>query len=217
MGHFLEVFWNSKELFLEALGVTILLSLVAVGLGSVIGLFFALMHVSSRNLRVALYQPYVFLIRGTPLIAQIFILYFGLTEIVQIPAFWAAGLALAVHNGAYIAEIFRSMIQSIDSGQSEAARALGFSRAQMYRFIILPQALVRSLAPLGNQFIITVKDSSLAAFISMNELFNVATTLGANNFDQMTYLLVVSIYYLAVVALLSMLVSFSEKRMGYAI
>jgi hypothetical protein len=84
-------------------------------------------------------------------------------------------------------EIFRGTIQSVDKGQMEAGRSLGMTKTLTLRRIILPQAFRRALPPLGNQFIIGLKDSSLAAFISMNELFNVATTLGSNNFDEMTY------------------------------
>jgi len=153
-------------------------------------------------------------VRGTPLIVQIFILYFGLTNLVRIPAFWAASLALAVHNGAYIAEIFRGAIQSIDRGQMEAGLSLGMTPTLAYRRVILPQAGLRALPPLGNQFIIALKDSSLAAFISMNELFNVATTQGSNDFDQMTYLLVVAVYYLVLVLVLSLAVQRLERRLG---
>jgi polar amino acid transport system permease protein len=110
--------------------------------------------------------------------------------------------------------VFRGAIQSIDRGQLEAGLSLGMTTALAYRRIVLPQAGLRALPPLGNQFIIGLKDSSLAAFISMNELFNVATTLGSNHFDQMTYLLVVAVYYLVLVLVLSVLVAHLERRLG---
>ena len=131
-----------------------------------------------------------------------------------IPDFWAASLALAFHNGAYIAEIFRGTIQSIDKGQMEAGRSLGMTRGLAMRRIIFPQALRIALPPLGNQFIIELKDSSLAAFISLNELFNVATTLGSNNFDEMNYLLIVAVYYLILVAILTLGLRALEKKMS---
>ena len=121
---------------------------------------------------------------------------------------------MALHNGAYISEILRGTIQGVDKGQMEAGRSLGMTKVLTLRRIILPQAFRRALPPLGNQFIIGLKDSSLAAFISMNELFNVATTLGSNNFDEMTYLLIVAIYYLVLVALLTFLVNRFEKRLA---
>jgi polar amino acid transport system permease protein len=164
--------------------LTLKLTVVPIIIGIVIGLFFALLKISNIIILGYISDAYIYLVRGTPLIVQIFILYFGLSGIFLLPDFWAAALALALHNGAYIDEIFRGTIQSIDSGQMEDARSLGMTKSITLRRIILPQAFRRALPPLGNQFIIGLKDSSLAAFISMNELFNVATTLGS---DEMTY------------------------------
>lgn len=194
--HFLEVLVDTKDVFLKAMLLTLELTLVSILIGIVIGLFFALMKISKFKVLEIISDIYVFLVRGTPLIVQIFILYFGLSGIFLLPDFWAASLALALHNGAYISEILRGTIQGVDKGQMEAGRSLGMTKVLTLRRIILPQAFRRALPPLGNQFIIGLKDSSLAAFISMNELFNVATTLGSNNFDEMTYLLIVAIYYL---------------------
>lgn len=212
--HFLEVLVDTKDVFLKAMLLTLELTVVSVLIGIVIGLFFALMKISKFKVLELISDIYVFLVRGTPLIVQIFILYFGLSGIFLLPDFWAASLALALHNGAYISEILRGTIQGVDKGQMEAGRSLGMTKVLTLRRIILPQAFRRALPPLGNQFIIGLKDSSLAAFISMNELFNVATTLGSNNFDEMTYLLIVAIYYLVLVALLTFLVNRFEKRLA---
>ncbi|MED3655172.1 amino acid ABC transporter permease [Heyndrickxia sporothermodurans] len=214
ISHFIETLINSKGLFLDAMLWTLKLTVVSILIGIVFGLFFALLKISRVKVFGYLSDIYVFLVRGTPLIVQIFILYFGFSGLFLIPDFWAAALALAFHNGAYIAEIFRGTIQSIDKGQMEAGRSLGMTRGLAMRRIILPQAFKRALPPLGNQFIIGLKDSSLAAFISMNELFNVATTLGSNNFDEMTYLLIVAVYYLVLVALLTIVVSLVEKKLA---
>lgn len=212
--HFLEVLVDTKDVFLKAMLLTLELTVVSILIGIVIGLFFALMKISKFKVLELISDMYVFLVRGTPLIVQIFILYFGLSGIFLLPDFWAASLALALHNGAYISEILRGTIQGVDKGQMEAGRSLGMTKVLTLRRIILPQAFRRALPPLGNQFIIGLKDSSLAAFISMNELFNVATTLGSNNFDEMTYLLIVAIYYLVLVALLTFLVNRFEKRLA---
>ncbi|MCM3723246.1 amino acid ABC transporter permease [Solibacillus sp. FSL R5-0449] len=212
--HFLEVLVDTKDVFLKAMLLTLELTVVSILIGIVIGLFFALMKISKFKVLELISDIYVFLVRGTPLIVQIFILYFGLSGIFLLPDFWAASLALALHNGAYISEILRGTIQGVDKGQMEAGRSLGMTKVLTLRRIILPQAFRRALPPLGNQFIIGLKDSSLAAFISMNELFNVATTLGSNNFDEMTYLLIVAIYYLVLVALLTFLVNRFEKRLA---
>lgn len=214
IGHIFQTLIDSKDLFIDAMLLTLQLTVVSILVGIVIGLFFALLKISNIKILGWISDAYVYLIRGTPLIVQIFILYFGISGIFLIPDFWAAALALAFHNGAYIAEIFRGTIQSVDNGQMEAGRSLGMSKALTMRRIILPQAFRRSLPPLSNQFIIGLKDSSLAAFISMNELFNVATTLGSNNFDEMTYLVIVAFYYLVLVALLTWLVSTIEKKLA---
>lgn len=213
LSHFLETFWASSPLFLKGAWLTIQLSFLSIAVGLVIGIVFALFSRSSIKPLRWFALLYVSLIRGTPLIVQIFVLYFGLTEIIQLNSFLAAMLALAVHNGAYISEIFRGALQSIDPGQKEAAQSLGMSKGLIFRRILFPQAFLRALPPLGNQSIIALKDSSLAAFISMNELFNMATTQGSNNFDQMTYLLIVAIYYLALVLLLSLFVHLLETKL----
>ncbi len=212
--HFFDTLISSKGLFIDAMMVTLELTVVSILIGIIFGLFFALLKISRIKVLGYISNLYVFLVRGTPLIVQIFILYFGFSGIFLISDFWAAALALAFHNGAYIAEIFRGTIQSVDKGQMEAGRSLGMTRSTTIRRIILPQAFRRALPPLGNQFIIGLKDSSLAAFISMNELFNVATTLGSNNFDEMTYLLIVAVYYLVLVAILTLAVSLFEKKLA---
>lgn len=207
ISHLFTTFIESYPLFLKGALLTFKLSISSVALGLIIGLFFAFLSMAkSKTLRM-ISMLYITVVRGTPLIVQIFVLYFGLIELIKMSGFMAATIALAFHNGAYISEIFRGCIQSIDKGQTEAAKSLGMNWFQTYLHIILPQAFLRALPPLGNQFIIALKDSSLAAFISMDELFNVATTQGANNFDQMTYLIIVAFYYLIMVMVLSSLVN----------
>ena len=212
--HFFDTLFNSSDVFIRAMLLTLELTVVSILVGIFIGLLFALLKISNIKILAWISDTYVFLVRGTPLIVQIFILYFGISNLFLLPDFWAASLALAFHNGAYISEILRGTIQSIDKGQMEAGRSLGMSNSLTLRRIILPQAFRRALPPLGNQFIIGLKDSSLAAFISMNELFNVATTLGSNNFDEMTYLLIVAVYYLILVAFLTIIVNLFEKKLS---
>jgi polar amino acid transport system permease protein len=208
-----ETFIDTYDVFLKGMLLTFELTVVSVFIAIFIGLFFAFLKISKVKILELIADAYIFIVRGTPLIVQIFIFYFGLTEL-DISGFWSVVLGLAFHNGAYIAEIFRGTIQSIDKGQMEAGRSLGMSTGLTMRRIILPQAFRRALPPLGNQFIIALKDSSLASFIGMYELFNVATTLGSNNFDYMTYLLIVAVYYLVLVLFFSMIVNLVEKRMS---
>lgn len=211
--HIIEQLIDSYPVFLKGMLLTLQVTIVAIFIAVFIGLLFAFLKISGKTILVKIADLYIYLVRGTPLIVQIFVFYFGLSAL-DISMFWSVTLGLAFHNGAYIAEIFRGAIQSIDNGQMEAGQSLGMSRILTMRRIILPQAFRRAIPPLGNQFIIGLKDSSLAAFIGLNELFNVSTTLGSNNFDYMTYLLIVAIYYLILVLIFTILVGMLEKKMA---
>lgn len=212
-GHFIEQLIDSYPVFLKGMLLTLQVTIVAILIAVIIGLFFSFLKISGKTILVKIADLYIYLVRGTPLIVQIFVFYFGLSAL-DISMFWSVTLGLAFHNGAYIAEIFRGAIQSIDSGQMEAGQSLGMSRMLTMRRIILPQAFRRAVPPLGNQFIIGLKDSSLAAFIGLNELFNVSTTLGSNNFDYMTYLLIVAVYYLILVLVFTILVGMLERKLA---
>jgi polar amino acid transport system permease protein len=157
---------------------------------------------------------YIGLVRGTPLITQIFIIYFGLTSVVRLEAFWAGALALAFHNSAYIAEIIRSGFQSVPKGLTEAARSLGMSRAKTLKRVQAPLALRTTLPVLGNQYIIAVKDSSLVSFIGMTELFQTSRNMAATTYEPLTAYIVVAIYYLVIVLALTALVAWLEHRLS---
>ena len=128
-------------------------------------------------------------------------------------SFWAGAIALAIHNGAYITEIFRGSIQSIDRGQLEAARSLGMPYPLAMRRIVLPQAFRQSLPPLGNQFIIGLKDSSLVAYVGMSELWGSGLSIAAGNFQQLETYIIVGLYYLVLVLLFTYLVNLLETRL----
>ncbi|WNC13454.1 amino acid ABC transporter permease [Brevibacillus brevis] len=214
IAHVIEELFRTLPLFMKPLLLTFQLTIASVVAGTVIGLLVALLKVSKLPGGSFLANLYITVIRGTPLIVQIFVLYFGFYKVIDLGQFWSAALALAVHSGAYIAEIFRGAIQSIDKGQMEAGLSLGMSSAQTMRRIILPQALKRSVPPLGNQFILSLKESSLAAFIAMDELFSMARRLSAETFDEMTFFLIVALYYLVIVMLFTYVVERMERRMA---
>ncbi|UTR12871.1 amino acid ABC transporter permease [Evansella sp. LMS18] len=199
--------------FLEAAWLTLRITLAAVLLGTVIGVVVALIKLSGPVLKVFA-DIYITIIRGTPLIVQIFVLYFGFSQVIQLSPFWSASLALAVHNSAYIAEIFRGAIQSIDKGQMEAGRSLGMTSSLTMRRIIMPQAMRRAVPPLGNQFIIALKDSSLAAFVAIGELFRTAQGIAAGTFNTMETYLIVALYYLVMVMILTWIVNRVEHRLS---
>ncbi|GED25394.1 cystine transporter permease [Brevibacillus agri] len=214
IAHLTEEFFRTLPFFWKPLLLTFELTIASVIAGSIIGLFVALLKVSKFKLGQIVANVYIMVIRGTPLIVQIFVLYFGFYKVIDLGQFWSAALALAIHSGAYIAEIFRGSIQSIDKGQMEAGLSLGMSTGQTMRRIILPQAMKRSIPPLGNQFILSLKESSLAAFIAMDELFSLARRLSAETFDEMTYFLIVALYYLVIVMIFTYIVHVMEKRLA---
>ncbi|WP_147629078.1 amino acid ABC transporter permease [Oceanobacillus massiliensis] len=199
---------------MEGLWITLKLSVVSLLIAIVIGLFFALLKISNIKILEWIADIYIWIVRGTPLIVQIFILYYGLTDIFLVPMFWAGAIGLAFHSGAYIAEIIRGAIQSIDNGQREAGLSLGMNKGLTMKRIILPQAFRRAVPSLGNQFIIGIKDSSLVSFIGMQDLFGVASTMGSNSFDYLPYYVTVAVYYLLIVLLLTFIVNLTEKRLA---
>lgn len=204
---YLPAFGKATLLTLEITAMALLMALVG-------GAIVAALSMSRFAPLRAIATGFIGIIRGTPLIAQIFVLYFGLTSIIVLPAFWAGAFALALHNSAYIAEIIRSGFQAVPKGLVEASRSLGMSRAGTLRRIQAPLALRTTLPVLGNQFIIAVKDSSLVAFIGMTELFRTAQNAAAETYDPLTMYLIVSVYYLAIVLALTFLVNRLERRMS---
>ncbi|PGL70206.1 amino acid ABC transporter permease [Bacillus sp. AFS055030] len=199
----MHIFLNTFHVFLEATLLTLKLTIVSTILGSGIGLIFAFFRLSRIKVLNYIANLYVTVIRGTPLIVQIAILYFGLSSIITFSQFWAGAIALGVHSGAYIAEIFRGSIQSIDKGQMEAARSLGMSQPLAMRRIVLPQAFKMAIPALGNQFIIGLKDSSLVAYVGMQDLWGAGLSEAASNFEQMNTYIVVGLYYLALVLIIT--------------
>lgn len=208
-----EVFLRTYEGFLKAALITLQLTAIAIVLGTVFGVVFALMKISKSKILRSIANIYITLIRGTPLIVQIMFLYYGITSMIVLSNFWAGAIALGVHNGAYIAEIFRGAIQGIDRGQKEASLAVGMNGSQAMRRIIFPQALRRAIPPLGNQFIITLKDSSLVYVIGVSEMFGLANREAASSFQPFETFLVVGFYYLILVLIFSGLLRWYENKL----
>lgn len=209
-----EIFLENVFAFMDATIVTLKLTFVSLVLAMLIGLVFAFFKISGNRLLYGVAQLYITIIRGTPLIVQLMFLYFGIIKIVVLPAFWAGSLALAIHAGAYIAEIFRGTIQSIDRGQMEAARSLGMSYPLAMRRIVLPQAFKRAIPPLGNQFIIGLKDSSLVAYLGVAEIYGTALYAQAANFQPFETYMVAGFHYLILVIIFTYLVNKLELRLN---
>lgn len=199
--------------FLKASWMTISITAISLLFATVIGIIFAGFKISSIKLLNRIADIYIGIIRGTPLIVQIMFLYYGLANIVTLDSFTAGALALGIHTGAYIAEIFRGAVQSIDRGQMEAARSLGMSYSLSMRRIIFPQALKRSVPSLANQFIIGLKDSSLVAYISVTDLYNTALSVQGENYMPFETYFVVGLYYLIIVLIFTWFANRLEKRL----
>ncbi|WP_315437160.1 amino acid ABC transporter permease, partial [uncultured Selenomonas sp.] len=163
---------NSFPLLLIGAGVTIQITVLSTAIGFVIGLIVGVARISNLRVLRMLAEVYVEFFRGTPLLVQIFLFYFALPVITgqRIDPFIAAISACGINSGAYVAEIFRAGIQSVDDGQMEAGRSLGMTWLQTMRYIIVPQAFKRVIPPLGNEFIAMLKDSSLVSVIGFEEL-----------------------------------------------
>ncbi|HNX29908.1 MAG TPA: amino acid ABC transporter permease [Syntrophomonadaceae bacterium] len=199
--------------FLPAAWMTLKITVLGILIGLILGLVMALLRLSDKWWINLLARVYIYVIRGTPLLLQLFFLFYVLRQALGLDSFTAAFLALGVHNGAYIAEIFRGAIQSIESGQMEAARSLGMTYFKALRRIILPQALKRSIPPLGNQFIIALKDSSLASAITINEVLLQAQRLAAANYKMLEMLTVAAIFYLFYTSIFTLVVNRLEFRL----
>ncbi len=212
--NFFEMFAEYAPIFIEATGVTLGLTAVALLFALVMGAGVAAMSMSGIPPLKWLASGFIGLIRGTPLIAQLFLLYFGLSSLIVLDKFWAGAIALGVHNSAYIAEIIRSGFQSVPKGLVEAARSLGMSRRRTLVRVQAPLSFRAILPVLGSQFIIAVKDSSLVAFIGLTELFRTAQNTAAATYKPLSTYAIVSVYYLAIVLVLTAVVNRMETRLG---
>ncbi len=199
--------------FLPAALTTLQLAVAAIAGGAVLGLMTALARLSHRRWLSGPATLYIWAIRGTPLLLQILILYVGIVSLVKLDGFAAAAIAFSVHTGAYLGEIFRGAILGVDHGQMEAARSLGMTYAQAMRLIILPQAFRLAVPPLANQFIITLKDTSLASVIATRELILQARQFGSSQYRMMEFLIIATIYYLIMTGLLTLVAHWLEGRL----
>ncbi len=199
---------------LMGLYMTIKISVVSIVIALAIGLITGLMRISENPLLKNLSTVYIELVRGTPLLVQIFIVYFFIGTLFNMTRFIAGAFALAVFEGAYIAEIIRAGIQSIPKGQTEASLALGMNYFQIMRHIIIPQAFKRVLPALAGQFISLIKDSSLLSVISLTELTKAGREVVASTFSPFEVWFTVAALYFVVTYGLSLLDRYLERRLA---
>lgn len=209
-------------LFIQGLGITILLSLVTVIMGCIIGFLLSLLRMS--KLRIMHFRPlnaiaatYVEIIRGTPILLQLYFFYFMLPELLPFlnpSKIVCCTFALCLNSAAYVSEIIRAGIQAVDKGQTEAARSLGLSSKQAMIKVVLPQAVKNILPALGNEFVMMIKETSLASTFFVGELMTVYRTISGALFLTIEPLIIVGIIYFIVTFGLSKGILYMEKRMS---
>lgn len=219
---FLRTIQEGTPLFLTGLKLTVSISVLAILIGMLIGFITCLFRISNNIILKAISGIYVWIIRGTPMIVQAFIVYFGMPQVIQkfVPGFkidsYSAGLiTLSLNAGAYLSEVFRGGLMAIPKGQSEAARSLGLSKAKTMLKVILPQAVKISIPSMVNQFIITIKDSSILSVIGLADLVNRAKVYVGSSYQFFATYTVVALYYLIVISILMVISTYLEKRLSY--
>jgi glutamine transport system permease protein len=210
---------KSFPVLLKGALLTIELTAAAVAIGTIIGLVMAMLRLSTRKVVSWPAAIYVDFFRGTPLLAQIYLIYFGAPQVFHFTppdsyAYIAGIIALSLNSGAYIAEIFRAGIKSIDRGQHEAARSLGMTQGQAMWTVILPQAFKRVVPPLGNEFIAMLKDSALVSVISIEELLFSGKIIAGRSFKPFEIYIAVAMIYLVMTLTIAQVVNYMERRLA---
>lgn len=222
---FLSRYWS---FYLIGAKNTILLALIAVMLGTCFGLIIAMCRISKNKAFRFIGTSYVEFIRGTPLLVQLYIIYYGLQAVgirfpdipfmtallgINFSDFMSGVITMGMNSAAYVCEIFRSGIQSVDVGQMEAGRSLGLSYGKTLQHIIIPQAVRNVLPALGNEFVVVIKESSIVSIIGIADLMYKANTVRGNTFQPFEPLLVAAVVYFLMTFPLSKLLAYIERRM----
>ena len=204
-------------LYLDGLKVTILVSVIAILIGVALGTILALMRLTAEQkgkstLLSKIAYVYIDIIRGTPTLTQLMIMYFVIFASSSNQVLVAI-LAFGINSGAYVAEIVRAGILAVDKGQMEAGRSLGLNKFQTMRYIIIPQAFKSILPPLGNEFIVLIKETSIVGYVGMSDLTRVANQMTSKLFDVFTPLLGIAFIYFVLTKVLSILLAKLERRL----
>ena len=195
---------------------TLLISIVGLIVGFALGAIFGLGRISKNKFVYAISTVYIEVVRGTPVLVQAIWIFFALPLIIgyTLDSIVAGIIVIAINSGAYIAEIVRGAVESVAKGQMEAGRSLGLNQRQTMRFVIWPQAMRRMIPPLGNQFIISIKDTSLLSVILVPELIFQGRLIAANHFNAVEIYTTVALFYLAITLTLSIILRIIERRLN---
>ena len=209
------IIWYAAPYMLQGTVVTLEISFCALIVGTIVGIVCGLVSVSDMAIPKAFVRAYVYFVRGTPALVQIFLVYFALPRIgFELSSFWSGVVALAFNSAGFIAEIVRAGLQSIDAGQTEAALSIGMTGRQAILHILLPQSLRRITPPLTNEVITLIKSSSLLSVISITELTRSAQLIIAERFVPFELYAALAVYYLVMISVLSRASEFVEKRLA---
>lgn len=209
---FASTYWSY---FLDGMLVTIMISAIGVLVGMVLGFILSLMRLTQNKLLRFLGSAYVEFVRGTPLMIQVMFIYFGAGVFFDLPALTAGIIAVSLNSGAYICEIIRSGLNSVDSGQAEAARSLGMSKRQSMRYILFPQALKNIWPALGNEFITVIKESSIVSVIGVGELIFQTRVVRSMSFKGILPLFITMLVYFFLTFTLTKILNYFEGRMNH--
>ncbi len=211
-----DVMWETLPLLTHGIELTIYLTVAGLLFGFIIGVTSGLARISRNPVLRSVSLVYIEIIRGTPMVVQALFLYFGvpLAAGVRISPITAGVITIAVNSGAYIAEIVRGAIESIDPGQAEAGRSIGLTRMQTMIHIIWPQAFKRMIPPLGNQFIISLKDTSLLTVIGVAELTRQGQEIVAVNFRSFEVYLTIACVYLCMTLSIAKVLRMYERKLS---
>jgi polar amino acid transport system permease protein len=208
--------WNGWRALAHGAFVTVEVTVGAIVLGCVLGLLIGLARLDPRRRAIyALGTAYVSFIRGTPLLVQLFIWFFGLPHFgINLPAFLCGVLGMGVYSGAYVSEIVRGAIQSIDRGQMEAARSLGMPYSMAMREIVVPQAIVRMIPPLGNEFVALIKNSSLVSLLTIADVMHEGQKIISVTYRSLEVYLAVALVYFVLTNITGLALRVAERRLG---
>lgn len=201
-------------LFVKGLGWTLLVALLAVIFGVILGSILCFMKKSKFSILKIIAVIYIEIVRGTPVLLQVYIVYFGLNAFgIKFSAMTSSVIALSVNSAAYVAEIIRSGIDAVDNGQMEAARSLGMPQAMSMRHIILPQAIKNILPAIGNEFVAVIKESSMASVIGVSEIMYASKIVTGATYRSMEPLMIAAVFYFVITFSLGRLMGYFERRM----
>ena len=214
---FTRVFSQTLPLLIEGTKTTISIALISIFAGLFVGFLSCLMGISKNPVLRAISKTYVWIIRGTPMIVQAFFVFYAIPQFFPgvVPTPYVSGIVtLTLNAGAYLSEIIRGGIQAVPVGQTEAARSLGLSAFKTMIKVVIPQAFKIAIPSMVNQFIITVKDTSILSVISLNEIVNNAKKGIGMNYRFFETYIVVAVFYLVIISALMMLSMYIEKRLN---